>query len=174
MGYALGASDYLLKPVDRRQLMDTLRKHTSLSPPPTVLVVDDDRATRNLLSHTLRQIGCYVTEAENGSAALKRMKRHRPDLVLLDLVMPVMDGFEFTEEVRKQPRWHDLPIIIVTAKDLSAEDRARLSGEVDDIVHKSAHSVNEFLVEIREMVKARISSPGAVQSQAPERERRKA
>src|SRR5204862_2899850 len=101
-GYTLGASDYLMKPVDRDRLLALLRRYQNGSAR-RVLVVDDDAGTRTVMRSFLERDGWTVSEAENGLAALELVGRERPSLVLLDLRMPVMDGFEFVAELRRRP-----------------------------------------------------------------------
>jgi CheY-like chemotaxis protein len=93
-----------------------------------------------------------VSEAEHGRAALERVAEDRPELILLDLMMPEMDGFQFIEELRKQEAWRAIPIIVVTAKDLTEEDRLRLNGYVEKILQKGAYSRDDLLAEVRDLV----------------------
>ena len=127
LGYALGASDYLTKPIDRERLATVLKQHRRDRP---VLVVDDDADVRQLLRRMLEPEGYTVVEAENGRAALERLRDVSPSVVLLDLMMPEMDGFEFVAEFRRHEAWRAIPIVVITAKDLSADDRERLNGYV--------------------------------------------
>jgi signal transduction histidine kinase/CheY-like chemotaxis protein len=154
LGYALGASDYLTKPVDRDRLLAILKKYPSQSPSPLVLVVEDDAATRELLQRLLGKEGWAVTTAENGQAALQRVAEQRPALILLDLMLPEMDGFQVVEALRRQDAWRSIPIVVVTAKDLTAADHARLNGYVEKILQKVAYSREALLAEIRELVTA--------------------
>ena len=101
LGYALGAADYLTKPIDRERLTAVLDQHRRDRP---VLVVDDDVAVRELVRRMLEQEGYTVVEAENGRAALERLRDGAPGVILLDLMMPEMDGFEFLTELRAQRR----------------------------------------------------------------------
>ena len=155
MGYALGASDYLVKPMDRRRLAAVLDKYRCLHPPCKILVVEDDAPTREMLSRMLEKAGWLVTEAENGRVALARMAGAAPDLVLLDLIMPEMDGFAFLEETRQTEAWQRIPVVVVTAKDLTPEDRARLNGYVETILNKGAYTRDDLLRQIRNMVTRR-------------------
>jgi CheY-like chemotaxis protein len=134
-GYLFGAADYMAKPVDRRKLVARLRD-VCRAETPHVLVVDDDASARKRLRRALEKANCTVSEAENGRAALEALAARAPDVILLDLVMPEMDGFEFVDAVRKQPRWSAIPIIVLTAKDLTADDRGRLQGAVERVLHK--------------------------------------
>ncbi len=152
MGFSLGASEYLMKPVERDQLVSVLRRYEAHKAEGSILVVEDDSSTRLLVAHTLRREGWRVTEAENGQAALEQMEIAHPALILLDLLMPGMDGFEFIETVRKHEVWRSLPIIVVTAKGLTAEDRSRLTGQVQQILQKGSYSRDRLLDEVRSLV----------------------
>src|SRR5207245_1778302 len=125
-GYALGAVDYLIKPVDRGRLIALLRTLCS-GPSRRVLVVDDDPIIRKELRVALEQDGWDAAEAENGRLALDRLKKSRFDAVLLDLLMPEMNGFEFLVAMRGRKEWRDIPVIVVTAKDLTEEEHRQLN-----------------------------------------------
>jgi CheY-like chemotaxis protein len=151
LGYALGAADYLTKPLDRDRLVAVLARHRrELS----VLVVDDDADLRELLRRLLQREGYRVVEAENGRAALDRIREARPGLILLDLMMPEMDGFEFVRRFRKHDAWRGIPIVVITAKDLTDEDHRRLNGYVERILQKGVYSRDALLGELRELVAA--------------------
>jgi signal transduction histidine kinase/CheY-like chemotaxis protein len=154
MGYALGAADYLTKPVDRERLVAVLARHRrDLS----VLVVDDDPALRERLRRVLNREGYRVVEAENGRVALDRIREARPGVILLDLMMPEMDGFEFVHRFQTQGAWRGIPIVVMTAKDLTDEDRRRLNGYVGQILQKGLYSRETLLEELRELVAARVT-----------------
>jgi CheY-like chemotaxis protein len=146
-GYSLGATDFLVKPVDRDQLRSVVARYYAPEAPSTALLIDDDPAVRETLSNALSTTGWQVEAAENGRAALDRMATCRPTLILLDLMMPVMDGFDFLVELHANPEWREIPVIVLTAKDLTAEDRRILSGRVEQIVAKDAWS-HEQLVDL--------------------------
>jgi PAS domain S-box-containing protein len=154
LGYALGAVDYLTKPVDRDRLVAMLNKYRREDLSRPVLVVEDEAATRELLRRMLQQEGWTVSEATNGRMALARVVEHRPALILLDLMMPEMDGFEFVAELRQHAEWHTIPIVVVTAKDLTPEDRLRLNGSVEQILQKGAYSREELFREVRDLVRS--------------------
>jgi signal transduction histidine kinase/CheY-like chemotaxis protein len=154
LGYALGASDYLTKPIDRERLVAVLRQHRRDLP---VLVVDDDGEVRQLLRRMLEPEGYTVVEAENGRVALERLDDVRPSVILLDLMMPEMDGFEFVAEFRRHEAWRAIPIVVVTAKDLSQDDRERLNGHVQKILQKGTHGREQLLAEVRELVSASVA-----------------
>jgi CheY-like chemotaxis protein len=151
LGYALGATDFLVKPVTRDQLKGVLQKHHCLDKQCRVLVVDDDPSSRALLATQLQKEGCEIEEAADGLQALATLERHRPNLIVLDLLMPNMDGFEFACEIRKHEEWRRIPIIVVTSKDLTVEDRRRLNGHVERILLKGSYSKQDLLREIREL-----------------------
>ena len=93
--------------------------------------------------------GCWdVVEAENGQIALRCLSASRPDVIVLDLMMPEMDGFEFLEELRSRPQWRDIPVVVITAKDLTPEDRRRLNGDVERVVQKRASGLDDMLREV--------------------------
>jgi PAS domain S-box-containing protein len=161
-GYALGAEEFLTKPVDRQRLRAILERFLPERSPHPVLVVEDDETTRRLLRRMLEQDGWRVEEAENGSAALERVAATEPGLILLDLIMPEMDGFEFLEELRKRGARRAIPIVVVTSKDLTDEDRQRLQGSVQRILQKGAHGREELLREVRELIAAHACQPAGV------------
>jgi len=154
LGYALGASDYLTKPIDRERLVAVLRKHRRDLP---VLIVDDDAVLRQLLRRTLEPEGYTIVEAENGRAALDRLREITPSVILLDLMMPEMDGFEFVTEFRRHEGWRAIPIVVITARDLSREDRERLNGYVEKILQKGEHGRDHLLAEVRELVQSSVA-----------------
>ena len=135
-GYALGAADYLVKPVDRAKLVETLTGICGATAG-RVLLVDDDEVVRRSVRQALEPIGWKVSEAENGQDAIESLTATRPDVIILDLMMPKMDGFEFLDELRGRPDWQDIPVVVITAKDLTDEDRNRLNGGVERIIQKS-------------------------------------
>ena len=97
-----------------------------------------------------------VVVAENGRVALERLTESQPQLILLDLMMPEMDGFQFVDHVRHHESWRTIPIVVVTAKDLTPEDRQRLNGSVAEIIRKDAQGQEELLAEVSRMVKIRL------------------
>jgi len=152
MGCALGATDYLTKPFDQAQLSRILAPHSRGGEPGRVLVVEDDEPTREVMSRNLQKAGWSVDEAGHGAAGLERVEALRPDLILLDLMMPVMDGFEFVVELRKRDDWREIPVIVVTAKDLSAEERERLNGDVERVLGKGGCDQEALLSQVRSLV----------------------
>ncbi|HMB04110.1 MAG TPA: PAS domain S-box protein [Isosphaeraceae bacterium] len=162
LGYALGASDYLTKPIDRDRLAIVLRKYRHDSARGLALIVDDDLTSRQLVRQMLEGDGWEVIEAENGRAGLDRTRQGRPDLIVLDLMMPELDGFGFMAELRRHEQWRSIPVVVLTAKDLTEEDRRLLNGQVHRILQKSSSSREELLEEIRRelavLIRTRIAS----------------
>ena len=154
MGYVLGASDFLKKPIDRDQLISVLNKYRKDHLPGSVLVVEDEVETRTLMRRTLEKEGWSVAEAENGRVGLERLEEGLPGAIILDLLMPEMDGFEFVSEIGRHQEWRSVPIIVVTAKDVSEEDRRKLSGSVEKILQKGANTRRQIVEEIRGLVNA--------------------
>ncbi len=152
MGYALGATDYLTKPIDWPRFSEIVRRFRGADPPRPVLVVEDDAAMREMLRRALQQEGWFVTEAVDGRDALDRVTQNRPDLILLDLMMPNMDGFEFLAQLRKETAWRSIPVIVITAKDVTAEDRRRLEGSVKQIITKGNYDRDELLRQMRQLM----------------------
>jgi CheY-like chemotaxis protein len=148
MGFSLGVDDYMLKPIERGSFVSVLRKFCSPQPAATVLIVEDDPTTREMLRSSLEKDQFTVIEAVNGVEALEKLSTTRPALILLDLMMPEMDGFQFTSEVRSRAEWWNIPIVVMTAKDISSEERARLDGKVSRILQKGACGREELLAEI--------------------------
>jgi PAS domain S-box-containing protein len=144
-GYSLGATDFLVKPVEREHLREIVSRFRAPETVSTALVIDDDPAVRETLSSALRKLDWEVESAENGREALDRFADALPALILLDLMMPVMDGFEFLIELHANPEWREIPVIVLTAKDLTAEDRRMLSGRVEQVIESEAWSHEELV-----------------------------
>jgi signal transduction histidine kinase/DNA-binding response OmpR family regulator len=159
MGFALGAADYLTKPIDWPRLASALKKHRRSSTSQTVLLVEDDPNTRDMLRRSMEKDGWTVTEAANGKLGLEALADPPPALILLDLMMPEMDGFTFMEELRARPGCRGIPVIVITAKDLTEDDRRRLNGEVARILQKGMTSTDEMLTAIRALISAAPMQP---------------
>ncbi len=156
MGFALGAADYFTKPIDFPRLHLVLEKYRKPMNHQTVLVIEDDAAMRDMLRRTLEKDGWQVAEAENGRVGLERLNGHVPSLILLDLMMPEMDGFEFMDALRQRKDDQCIPVIVITAKDLTEEDRRRLNGGVERILQKGATSQSEVLELVRALLTGKI------------------
>lgn len=152
LSFTLGAAEYLTKPIDRQRLSAVLSKYRSRRATDTVLVVEDDEATREVVKRILAQMSCRIVEAENGRAALEVLEQEQPSLVLLDLMMPEMDGFQFLDRIRGSETWRELPVVVLTAIDLTPEDRLRLNGTVRDVLHKGSNP-EELTARLRDQLR---------------------
>jgi CheY-like chemotaxis protein len=162
MGFALGAAEYLTKPIDWGRLTSILERYRIDPKLQSLLVIEDDPATRDLLQRNLEKDGWSVVTAQNGRVGLECVAAQKPGTILLDLMMPEMDGFEFLTELRKRHEWRSIPIVVITAKDLSAEDRARLTGCVERILEKGVETRDSLLAKVRELVSACAQKRGGV------------
>jgi len=147
-GFALGAADYLTKPIDWQRLGAILRKYLSADRHDTVLVIDDDANNREIIRRAVEREGCATVEAADGEAGLRAFAECRPALVLLDLMMPVLDGFGFLDELGKRFPAHRVPVVVLTAKMLTPQDFERLHGRVARILEKGDLTNLESLLEI--------------------------
>jgi adenylate cyclase len=168
-GYALGAADYLLKPLDKRRLLSAIDRHAAARVNPLVLVIEDDEAARGLIRVSLEDAGCRVVEATNGARALESLNDIKPDLILLDLIMPEIDGFQFLTALRNHPSHRAVPVVVVTARDLSEEEHRRLNGEVDQVLRKNGVAGKRLLAELRETIGASLRGATPVDTAQPTR-----
>jgi len=147
-GIALGAAGYLTKPIDRERLVAILSDLRAAAAPGNILVVDDDEEQRQFVREILGARGWTVREAANGRLGLDAIAAELPDVILLDLMMPEMDGFEVVAALRANAAWRAIPVVVVTALDLTAEDRQRLSGGVEQILSKHAFPPAELMARV--------------------------
>jgi CheY-like chemotaxis protein len=159
LGFSLGAADYLTKPLDFSRLSSVVNRHAKVGQGQRVLVVEDDEATQELLQKRLTKEGWQVVAAGNGREALERLTQGPPDLVLLDLMMPEMDGFEFLEAFRKQPGCAQITVVVMTAKILTPADHLRLRGQVSQVVAKANLSPEMLAAEIRSVLGKTLPNP---------------
>ena len=151
LGFSLGASEYLTKPIERAELSEVLGRYRR-EPGGKVLIVDDDAPTRTVLRRSLEKEGWRVTEAGDGRAGLERLDADQPELVLLDLMMPDVDGFEFLDGVRSRALAGAPSIVVMTAKTLTDADRQRLAGGVRDVIQKRSQDIDGLLGDVRQRV----------------------
>jgi CheY-like chemotaxis protein len=162
LGFSLGASDYVSKPVNWERLREVLARVQTGVTKDDVLIVDDDADTRKRVRGLLAKNGWTVSEAENGEAALIEVRRHLPSVVLLDLNMPEMDGFTFLREFRARPDWAAVPVVVMTARDLSVGERAELKGNGARVIEKGSIKMQDLVTQLRAIVPPR--SPAASRS----------
>ena len=151
-GFSLGVADYMTKPVDRKRLLTLLERYKLNGSGGNVLIVEDDGSTRQMMRRIFVSEGWRVREAVNGRAGLQLVQDAIPDLILLDLIMPEMDGFDFVDSLKDIPEAKGVPVVVITGADLSDEDRKRLNGGVEQIIKKSADGAPAFLEEVRRYV----------------------
>jgi signal transduction histidine kinase/DNA-binding response OmpR family regulator len=153
MGLALGASDYLTKPIDAECLTAVLKKYEAAAEARSILVIEDESDTRALVSRLLREQGWAVREAANGCAGLECVAELPPDLILLDLMMPEMDGFEFILELRRREAGREVPVVVLSAMEITRQDQARLlgNGHVAKVLRKG-NSIDGVLAEVRSLL----------------------
>ena len=151
---ALGAAGYLSKPIDRERLRRLVGRFRSPARPTRILLVEDDESQRDRVRSWLADQEWVVQEATNGREALARMREQRPDMILLDLMMPEMDGFALVAALQKEPGWRDIPVIVITARDLQARDRERLNSGVHSVLVKDMFRPDELVGRIRRLVRA--------------------
>ena len=164
MGHSLGAADYLTKPIDRSRLLNVLETHLSGQTSPTILVVEDDVNAREIMGRFLQRQDWSVELASNGREALQYLDDNLPDLIVLDLMMPEMDGFEFIQVLRQNSDWQEIPVIVLTAKALTASDQQQLEG-VARVYQKADLNRQELINELQTMVSAKaVSMPSTTDS----------
>jgi CheY-like chemotaxis protein len=157
VGFALGAADYLIKPVRKAALLQSIRKHvpSRADDDSAILLVDDDLKILELLEETLRSAGYETQSVQNGTRALEVLSSKLVGAVLLDLLMPGMDGFEVIRHIRREVTLAHLPIVVMTAKTLTREELALLSRETQALFQKSGSWQQELIVEVGRVVQGR-------------------
>src|SRR5262249_29519487 len=162
---ALGAAGYLTKPIDRERLKAMVQRFRSpISRQTKVLLVEDDSVQRERARSWLEPQHWMVSEAANGHEALEQLKKQKPDVILLDLLMPEMDGFQLVAALQKEPQWREIPVIVLTAMDLTAADRARLNTGIQSVLLKNSFDPTELVTRIGRLV--RPSEPPKIRAAA--------
>jgi CheY-like chemotaxis protein len=158
-GFSLGASAVLQKPISRQELHDTLVDigiiPLAAEVPQTILIVDDDPAAVALMALHVEGLAGTILTADGGRAAIEMARREHPDLILLDLMMPDVSGFDVVDALHEDPSTSGIPIVVVTAKEVTPKDRARLNGFVTAIVEKSSFDPGQFAGEVRRAMSGR-------------------
>jgi CheY-like chemotaxis protein len=154
MGYRLGAADYLLKPLNGEALLSSLKRVAQINQTQIahVLVIDDDPEVHNLTKQLLD--GHFKVEsALDGVAGIEAVKQQRPDAILLDLMMPRLDGFGVIEQLQRDPQYGHIPIIVITAKELTNEEAAKLQQSVSRVIQKQGLAGETLLQELQTVLK---------------------
>ena len=154
-GIALGAAGYLTKPIDRERLHRLVRRFQAPTRATRVLMVEDDASQRERMLGWLERPHWIVREAANGREALDLLREEKPDVILLDLMMPEMDGFEVVAALQGDKDWRDIPVIVITSLDLDAKDRARLNSGVQSVLVKEKFRPEDLVERIRRLVQSR-------------------
>lgn len=149
---AIKVDEYLVKPINSQILSSVLNRYRAYDPDKhLLLVVDDDQQIRKTVTKIAKDAGWTTLEAENGDLALKSLQREKPSLILLDLMMPVMNGFEFVHQFRKQQELKSIPIVVLTSKDLTTEEKNYLGGFAHRVIEKGGHEIDELQEIIQEI-----------------------
>jgi CheY-like chemotaxis protein len=157
LGYSLGASEFMTKPIDRSRLLSLVRRFAGHEAQARVLIVDDDPEVRDIVRSTLEGSGLKTFQAVNGRAAIEWLKSHPPpSLILLDLMMPEMDGFEFLDRVQDQDRLVDVPIVVLTAKELTEQERTLLAERTLLVLSKGAQPIGSLGSTLSAIAKQRV------------------
>ncbi|WP_244625571.1 response regulator [Methylobacterium mesophilicum] len=173
LAFSLGATDYLQKPVDWTQLKEAMERFRPKPHAGPVLIVDDDADLRALIASQLTRDGWQVVTVADGRAGLTAVGEHRPRLILLDLMMPELDGFGFLRLLRTRPEWYDIPVVVLTAKDVTADDFRQLAGQADRVVQKAGLSFSDLSALLKTLYGAdptehQLGGPGSDQADGTE------
>ena len=152
---SLGAAGYLTKPIDQHTLERMIGRFRASARPTRILLVEDDALQRELVRDWLIGEQWLVHEASNGREALDLLRANKPDVILLDLMMPEMDGFEIVAALQEEPLWRDVPVIVITARDLNAKDRQRLNSGIHSVLLKNTFRPTELVERIRQLTQAK-------------------
>jgi len=157
LGYALGATEYLLKPIDGKKLETILDRFKTTSKSNSIMVVEDDPGIREMLCRQLKAEQWKVIEAENGKEALLKLQSCSPGLILSDLMMPEMDGFELVHRLKQDQRLCSIPVVILTAKTITTQDRQKMHGRVSKIFEKGSYQRSILFDEVNNLLEEAIS-----------------
>jgi signal transduction histidine kinase/CheY-like chemotaxis protein len=155
LGFALGATDYLTKPINWKRMSTVIKQSVRNLVGKHVLIVEDDLPAQEMTRRMLEKEGLKVITCVNGLEAVEQVRKNKPDLILLDLMMPVMDGFEFMKELKENEEWKTIPVVILTAADISASERKLLQGSVQKIIRKAGLDKKSLMEEVGSIMKTR-------------------
>jgi signal transduction histidine kinase/DNA-binding response OmpR family regulator len=157
LGFSLGAFDYLVKPFDKATILAALERAPGAKPN-RVLIVDDEPSAVDLITQLLEEDGYRIRGVHSGDEALRSLEKELPDVILLDLLMPGMDGFEVIQRIKEKPEWRDIPIVVITAKDLTEADFKFLRQRVDKIIRKSGLDRQKLVGEVQQLLREHAGS----------------
>lgn len=152
LAITFGAADFFNKPLDFDRLLHSLERYRDAESTPKVLIVEDEPTAREIVRRRLEGDGWGVAEARNGKEALTYLQNNSASIILLDLMMPKMDGFTFIEELKKNPEWQNIPVIVTTAKDLTVEERERLNVHALRILEKGSYDKTDLMTAIQRAI----------------------
>ncbi|NTW02938.1 MAG: response regulator, partial [Oscillochloris sp.] len=155
LGFAMGATDYLTKPIDMQQLTSVIQRHVERRQNQSIMIIEDDHVTRAMIRRLLEREGWIVYEASDGKDGLEQMTTHQPGLILLDLMMPQMDGFSFVAALRQNPEWSSIPVVVITAKELTEEEQQELDTYTKRVLRKGTYGKEALLREIQRHLDSR-------------------
>jgi DNA-binding response OmpR family regulator len=155
LGLSLGASDYLTKPVSREKLTGVLWRYipNKESNNYDILIVEDDEDTRDLFAKTVEKEGWQARTADNGKTGLEAVSEKKPDLILLDIMMPEVDGIEFLTQLRARAEWQSVVVIAVTAKILTNEEKEFLNQQTERMLKKGENTPSDIVAQIRQTLR---------------------
>jgi CheY-like chemotaxis protein len=152
LGFSLGAFDYLVKPFDKATILAALERAPGAKPN-RVLIVDDEPSAVDLITQLLEEESYQIRGVHSGGEALRSLEEELPDVILLDLLMPGMDGFEVIQRIKEKPEWKNIPIVVITAKDLTQADIEFLRQRVDKIIRKSGLDREKLVGEVHQLLR---------------------
>ncbi|MGR3319413.1 MAG: response regulator, partial [Candidatus Anammoxibacter sp.] len=155
LGFTLGACEYMVKPIEKEILIGWLDRIAKKRAIRNVLLVDDDQDQIYALNKILKDKGFNISTATVGIKALDILKEEEIDLVTLDLMMPEMDGFQVLEALKKRKEWRRIPVLIITAKDLTQKEKATINGNVRMIFEKGRYELEEVMKEVHSLIDRR-------------------
>ncbi len=153
---ALEVEDYLVKPIDVEHLVRVVGRVTRQAPQRNLLLVDDDVESLAAMGRLLEAEGWTVLTAENGAEALGVLAKTRPAAIVLDLMMPEMDGFEFLQHLGDDPQLRSIPVVVMSGKDPTEAERDFLRRRVDAVLEKGRHSAEDLLATVKDRLRRRV------------------
>jgi signal transduction histidine kinase/DNA-binding response OmpR family regulator len=163
LGVSLGAADYFVKPVDRARLLDRLREITSPNSPRRLLVIDAEEKVHAILAQDFTPLGYTIESATSAEAGLRAAQQNAPDVIILDLLLPGMSGFDVAGALKDDPRTTNIPILVLTSKEITSADRAMLHSRVTGFVKKGTNARELLLMELRR-IRAPLNPPSGVRT----------